>query len=103
MIGKVVLSFIATICFFTLVVYDFLGVCRIFGREKIVEEIWKRILPNKKYDEKIVFVLIRPIFLNISFLCFLLTYNIVNRMLVFRILLALAPILSVITGIKNRK
>lgn len=103
MISKILLSFIATICFFTLLVYDFLGVCRVIGKEKIVADIWKMILPNKKYDEKIVFIFIKPMFLQISFICFLLTADKINRVLIFRILLAFAPILSVMTHIKKNK
>ncbi len=89
-------SIFATFCLVFLFAYDFLTVCRIAKQEKFVEKIWRSLLPNKKYNEYIVFLIIRPIFLNVSFMCYILSANLLNDFLVYKVLIISAPILALI-------
>lgn len=98
---KLILSIIATISFFTLVMYDFLTICRIIKREELIERIWKQIFPDKTYNEKLVFIMVRPILLNISCITYILSASILVKNFIFNILLTAAPILAAFAIISN--
>lgn len=46
---------IATIGFVSLVANDFLQICRLAGKEEIVEKIWRNLFPKSEYDRDKVF------------------------------------------------
>lgn len=98
-----ILSIIATISLVSLVIYDFLCICRIIKKEEVVEKIWKQIIKNKEYEEKLVFIFIRPIFLQISFITYILSIGVLDKMGVFRFLIVSAPILAILTVIANNR
>ena len=96
-----IVNIIATVSIVTLVIYDFLCILRIIGKEELAERIWKYILPNKPYDEKKLFVLIRPMLLNISLVMFMLSGGSASGLLLFKIILYSAPALALGVIIKN--
>lgn len=83
-------SIIATICLVSMAMYEFLCVCMIIRKEKLAEKIWKYIFPNKRYNENLVFRSIRPMCLQISFMCFILSGGVLTRFLFFKIIMLLA-------------
>lgn len=87
-------SIIATISLLSLAIYDFLCICRIIGKEKLVERIWNRILPQKPYDEKRVFLFIRPMFLHAWFILYVLSGGVLGRILWYNLFCLTAPLLS---------
>lgn len=95
------MSVMATISVLTLVLYEFLCICRLIGKEEIVEKIWKCFLPKKEYNAIKVFVFIRIKILSISMLTFLLSGCIPAKLTVVQILLFTLPILSLLTSSKN--
>lgn len=96
-----IVSIFSTVSMITLAIYDFLCVCRIIGKEELAERIWKYILPNKPYDEKVLFVIIRPMLLNISLAMFMLSGGLASGLFLFKIILYSAPALALGVIIKN--
>ena len=100
---KVFFSFVATICFVTIAMYDFLGICRVLSKEKIVEKLWIKIFPNKKYNETIVFTVVRPILLYISMFSFIIVGNVVKFGVIATFLIRVSPFLALGCLLKNIK
>lgn len=98
---QLIISIMATISLLSLAIYDFLCICRIIEKEKWAEKIWNCVLPKIKYDEKFLFLFIRPIFLNVSFMTFMLSGGLLSKLFIGKILLVLAPTLALVTLIKN--
>lgn len=91
-----VFRIIATISFLSLVLYDFLCICRMLNKKDWVEKIWKQILPNKEYSEVLVFGLIRSLSLSISAITYLFAGKILIMNPIFMLLLSITPILALI-------
>ena len=94
-------SIIATICLLTLVIYDLLNLLRIIKKERWAKKIWEYTFPSIKYDEKILFLLIRPVFLTVSLMTYVLSGGVLSQIFVFNILLMLTPLLSLAVVIVN--
>ena len=83
MVPLFIKSLIATICILSILIYDFMCLCRIIGKEKWVEKIYNSLVTKLEYNEDIVFRLIRPLFLTTSFMMFLLTFYIFLKLTVY--------------------
>ena len=94
-------SIMATLALLTLAVYDFLSICRIFGKEKWTKRIYEYFFTNPEFNEIIVFYMIRPLILITSLTCFLFSGKVLTRIPGFYILIMSAPTLAVICNIKN--
>lgn len=104
LIKSMTVGAIAMISLSTLLVYDFLSICRIMKKEEIVKNIWNKIFRKKHYNETKVFVFIRPIFLQISMLMFILSRGVLSELAIFNVILAFTPIMAFATvRINNRK
>ena len=95
------MDIIATISVGSLVIYDLLSICRIIGKEELVEKIWRKVLPNQPFNEKIFFTFTRPIFLSISLMAFILSGGMLSEIPGFNIFLSSAPLLAFVVMIKN--
>ena len=96
-------SIIATISLLSLAIYDFLCICRIIGKETLVEKLWNRILPQKSYDEKKIFLFIRPMFLHVWFITFVLSGGVLGRIPWYNLFCLTAPVLSAGVVLRNIK
>ena len=88
-----------------LAMYDFLCICRILRKEELTEKMWKYFYPDKPYNELLLFVVIRPMILQISFMLFILSGGIFIRLPLFRLLLFSAPLFALgswLTGYKGK-
>lgn len=93
----------AAISFETLLVYDFLCFCFLLNKEKLAEKLWKKFLPNREYKEEIFFVKIRPIFLQISMVTYLLSIQIISNIEIFNIILMCTPLITITTNLLEKK
>ena len=100
---NLIISIIATISFFSLGLYEFISICRIFNKKELVEKIWKKLLPNKKYSEILVFELIRSLLLLISCITYAFAAPVLLINPIFMILLRLAPVFAFINLIITAK
>ena len=100
---KVLLSLLLTIWLVTLVIYEFLGICRILGKEEIVEKLWKKLFPNKKYNETIILIIVRPLFLFISAFCYNVAGSWVELGMICELLMDIIPIIALGNMLKNLK
>lgn len=82
------LSIIATLSLTSIIIYDFLCLCRILKKEVWVEKICMQYFPNFQYDETKVFLHMKSYFLWISYLTFILSEGLLWNILPFKILLA---------------
>lgn len=98
---NILTSTMATLALLTLVVYDFLSICRILGKEKWANRIYCYFFSKPEFNEIIVFYVIRPLILITSLICFLSSGEILARIPGFYILLMSAPSLAVICNLKN--
>lgn len=87
-------SLIGTFSVIFLAMYDFLCICRILKKEELAEPIWKYLLPDKPYNKMLLFVVIRPMFLQVSFILFILSGGIFIRLPLFKLLLLSAPLFA---------
>ena len=98
---RLINSIIATISLLSLATYDFLCICRIIRKENLVEKIWKCILPNKPYDEKTVFLFIRPMLLHVWFMAFVLSGGVLSRIPWYNFFCLSAPLLAAGAALRN--
>lgn len=96
-------AIIATVSLLTLVIYDFLCICRIVKKEKWAERVWRYVLPKKRYNEMLLFFGIRPIFLTTSMITFMLSGGVLSQIIWFRVILLATPLLAVGTSIANSR
>ena len=96
-------SLIATICILSILIYDFMCLCRIIGKEKWVEKIYNSLVTKLEYNEDIVFRLIRPLFLTTSFMMFLLIPEELTRIPYFNIILAPTTLFAAGASLKGMK
>lgn len=87
-------AIVATICILLLATYDFLCLCRIIGKEKWVEKIYRMYISTPEYNEEIVFRLIRPMILTCSLMTYLIVSTELSRVAWFGILLSPTPLLA---------
>ena len=98
---QLITAIIATASLVTLSVYDFLCLCRTIRKEKWAEKIWRYVLPNKQYDENMLFLGIRPMFLTVSLMTFMLSGGVLAQMMWFNILHIFTPLFAVGATIAN--
>ena len=98
---QLITAIIATASLITLIIYDFLSLCRIIRKEKWAEKAWKYVLPNRAYNETILFVGIRPFLLTISLMTFMLSGGVLAQMTWFNILHMFTPLFAVGATISN--
>lgn len=82
------LSIMATFSLISIVIYDFLCLCRILKKEIWAEKICKDYFPNFQYDENKVFFHMKSLFLYFSYMTFMLSQGILWTILPFKILFA---------------
>ena len=99
---RLIQCIMATICLETLAIYQFLCISRIINKEWIVEKIWK-IITDKEFKETLVFIVIRPVFLQISLITYMFSVELLSNIMIFNLMLYFTPILAIGTGITNNK
>ena len=98
---KLITSIIATISLLSLATYDFLNILRIARKEQLVEKIWTRLAPNKQYDEKRVFLCIKPMLLHTWFLTFVLSGGVLGQFPAYNLFCLSAPLLSAVATMRT--
>lgn len=83
---QLIISIIATISVLCLAVYEFLCVCRIIKKEVIVEKVWSYFFKDKPYNEKQIFLFIRPMILQAWFLAYVLSGGVASKILLYKIM-----------------
>ena len=94
-------SVLATISLVFLVIYDFICLCYITGKQKVVETIWKYIFPKKQINETFLFNSLRFLCMQVWFLCYLLSDGVLNRIPVYNTFVFLGLFLSCASLIKT--
>ena len=84
----IIKAIVATFCILLLVTYDFISLCRIIGKEKWVEKIYRSYISTPEYNEDFVFRFIRPLFLTGSMLMYLIIPAELSRIPGFNIIFA---------------
>ena len=97
---RILIGILATFSYASLIIYDFLCICLLIGKEELVEKIWRKVLPNKPYNEVRFFIGIRPLFLSFSFIMFILSKGNLSNIPGFDIFLYSAPVLALLVIIK---
>ena len=98
---QLITAIIATVSLITLILYDLLSLLRIIRKEKWTEKAWRYMLPDKKYDENMLFVGIRPMLLTFSFMTFMLSSGVLSQITWFNILHVFTPLFALGALISN--
>ena len=92
---NIIISVIGTISLVTIAIYDFLCICLIIKKEKLAEFVWKNIFPNRTYNETKLFRLFRPLALQVSMVCFILSGGVLVNLPLFSLLVTASMPLTI--------